>query len=363
MNIGIDVSPIVYGTGVSMYTKNLVENLLDLDKDNNYQLFFSSLRQQFPGLDHNNFELKQTKIPPTLLNLLWNKLHILPIETFTDQLDVFHCSDWTQPPTKNTPTVTTIHDLSFLRWPDSAHPKVLDAQSKRLNWVKKEADQIIAVSKATKQEIIELLDIPEDKITVIYEGLPEDVQEFSFLNSKFKNIKKKYNLPDNYLFAFGSQAPRKNINRLVKAFKNISKEFKDLHLVITGRYKPKQKLPKKVITPGFLDRKELLNIFSQAQALVYPSTYEGFGIPILEAFALDVPVVTSNCSSMDEIVDNAGIKVNSKSIKSIEKGIIQVMTDKEKQKQLIINGNKRLSDFSWKKTAQQTLEVYHQVLK
>lgn len=372
MKIGIDVSPIVYGTGVSMYTKNLVENLLEIDNQNKYQLFFSSLRQKFPGLKSNKFELKQTKIPPTLLNILWNKLHIIPIETFTGKIDIFHSSDWTQPPTKNTPTVTTIHDLSFLRWPDSAHPKVLNAQTQRLNWVKKEADHIIAVSQATKKEIIDLLKIPEEKITVIYEDLPQDAKGFNFSKDKFQQIKKKYNLPKNYLFAFGSQAPRKNIKRLVKAFGKIQSSnlprgkagdqmFKKMSLVITGRYNPDFELPDNIIMPGFLDRQELLHIFSQVQALVYPSTYEGFGIPILEAFALGVPVITSNCSSMAEIADNAAIKVDPKSIKDIEQGIKQVLTDNNKQEELIKKGKQRLKDFSWKKTAQQTLEVYNKI--
>ncbi len=367
MKIGIDVSPIVYGTGVSIYTKNLVENLLKIDNKNEYKLFFSSLRKGFPGLSVSGYELRVKKIPPTLLNILWNKLHIVPIETFTGKLDLFHCSDWTQPPTKSTKTVTTIHDLSFLRWPDSAHPKVLNAQTQRLKWVKKEADHIIAVSKATKQEIIELLDIPKEKITVIYEGLPEDVNNFQFSNFQFSKIEDKYNLADKYLFAFGSQAPRKNIKRLVKAFKKLQSSnipmFKKYKLVITGRYNPGFKLPENIITPGFLDREELVHIFSNAQALVYPSTYEGFGIPILEAFALDVPVVTSNCSSMAEIADKAGVLVDPQSADSIAEGIKEILTSQEKRQELILKGKQRLNDFSWQKTAQQTLEVYNQVLK
>lgn len=360
MQIGIDVSPIVYGTGVSMYTKNLVENLLQIDQKNKYKLFFSSLRQKFPGLESNNFELKQTKIPPTLLDILWNKLHIIPIEAFTGKLDLFHCSDWTQPPTKSTPTITTIHDLSFLRWPESAHPKVLKAQKRRLKWVKQEANQIIAVSRATKKEIIDLLNISDKKITVIYEGLSEDVKEFTSYELRVTGLKEKYNIGDKYIFAFGSQAPRKNIQRLIKSYELLVKnyEFEKFNLVIAGRYKTERELPNGVITTGFLNREELLHIFSQSQALVYPSTYEGFGIPILEAFALNVPVITSNCSSMAEIADKAAVLVEPKSVKSIKQGIKEVLADKQKQKDLIKKGNKRLADFSWKKTAQQTLEVY-----
>ncbi len=360
MKVAIDVSPIVYGTGVSIYTKNLVENLLRIDKSNNYQLFFSSLRQKFPGINADNYQLRQTKLPPTLLNILWNKLHILPIEAFVGDVDVFHCSDWTQPPTRKTPTVTTIHDLSFLRWPKSAHPKVLSAQKKRLDWVRKEAEQIIAVSKATKKEIMKLLNIPPEKIRVIYEGLPQDVENFQFSNKQFLKIKEKYNLPKRYVFAFGSQAPRKNIIRVIKSFELLVKnhKFDNLKLVITGRYKPKIEVSKSIITPGFLEREELLHIFSKAQALVYPSIYEGFGLPILEAFGLNVPVVTSNCSSMAEIAGKAAVLVNPKSIKSIENGLKEILVNQDKQKEIVKKGEQRLKDFSWEKTAEQTLEVY-----
>ncbi len=365
MRIGIDVSPIVYGTGVSIYTKNLVENLLQIDKQNQYKLFFSSLRQKFPGLNQANYQLKQTKLPPTLLDILWNQFHIIPIETFIGQLDIFHCSDWTQPPTQKTPTVTTIHDLSFLRWPESAHPKVLKAQKRRLKWVKKEADHIVAVSKATKKEIIDLLDIPENKVTVIYEGLPEDVKEFPSYELRVASLKEKYNIGDKYIMAMGSQAPRKNIKRLIKSYELLVKNYKfeKFNLVIAGKYKTREQLPSGVITTGFLNREELLHIFSQALALIYPSIYEGFGIPILEAFALDVPVVTSNCSSMVEIADNAALLVEPKSVKSITAGIRKVLIDQKKRKELISKGRQRLKDFSWRKTAQQTLEVYNQVLK
>jgi len=363
MKIGIDVSPIVYGTGVSIYTKNLVENLLQLDDSNEYTLFFSSLRQKFPGLDNKNFKLKKKIIPPTLLDILWNKFHLIPIEAFIGDVDIFHCSDWTQPPSKKAKLVTTIHDLSFLRRPKTVHPKVLSAQKRRLNWVEKKADGVIAVSEATKREIVELTNIPENKISVIYEDVSGDVKEFKQDRLRVASLKEKFNIKDKYILAMGSQAPRKNIERLIQAYEKIQssnfQNFKKIKLVVAGRYKSTDKLPEGVITTGFLDRKELLTLISQAEAFVYPSLYEGFGLPILEAFSLKTPVVTSNCSSMAEIADQAAVLVNPQSPKSIAKGIKKVLEDENLRKNLVNRGNKRLDDFSWENTARQTLSVYN----
>jgi len=365
MKIGIDVSPIVYGSGVSVYTKNLVEALLKIDQENEYTLFFSSLRRRFAGLRVDGFarsRVKKFRIPPTALDWLWNKFHFAPIERFVGEVDVFHSSDWAQPPAKRAKLVTTIHDLSFLRWPKTVHPKVLVAQKRRLKWVKKEADIVIAVSQTTKREIVELLGIKESRIRVIYEAVPEDVLEFvSELAScelRVDKIKEKYGVDRPYLFAYGSRAPRKNIKRLIRAFREIREIRDEYQLVIVGDYQAERKLPRNVILTGFLPRNEMLALFSGARALVYPSLYEGFGLPILEAFVLGVPVVTSNCSSMAEVAGKAAILVDPNSTESIVRGIKTVVNSELIRKKLIEAGKRRAKRFSWERAAKETLEIY-----
>jgi len=357
MKIGIDISQIVYGTGVSTYTRNLVTALLKLDQENSYTLFFSSLRRKLDYSFINELtswrvEIKKIKIPPTALELLWNRLHILPIESFVGQVDIFHASDWTQPPAKQAKLVTTIHDLSFLRWPKSVHPKILAVQKRRLEWVKKEADAIIAVSKATKREIVELLGIPEKKITVIYEALPSDVADFGLTAPSA--AKKPY------IFAYGSQSPRKNIKKIIAAFKEAKKKF-DCQLVICGEYKPEVKLPKDIILAGFLPRQRMLSWLAGATVFAYPSLYEGFGLPILEAFALGVPVVTSNISSMAEVAGQAAILVDPRSTESIAKGIKTGLSSELVRKKLIKEGKERVKKFTWEKAAKETLRVYKRI--
>ena len=366
MKIGIDVSQIVFGGGVSVYTQNLVNAFLELDKENEYVLFFSSLRQKIPRgvfVSTPKMAIKKLRIPPVLLDILWNRLHLFPVEWWLGKVDVFHSSDWTQPPARKASLVTTIHDLSFLRWPESVHPRVLAVQRRRLKWVKKEKVKIIAVSQATKKEIVELLDIPEERITVIYEGVPGDVERFAVSRQRRKiqeQVKKEVGLAKPYFLAYGSSAPRKNIARLIEGFLERKELRKNYLLVITGNWLPEKKMPPEIVFPGFLPREKMLGIFSGAEALVYPSLYEGFGLPILEAFRLGVPVITSNCSAMKEVAGKAAFLVNPLSSFEIGMAMEKVAKDSKQQSRMRREGKKRLKFFSWKKAARETLRVYQQ---
>src|SRR3990170_6137933 len=148
MKIGIDISQIAYeGTGVANFLSNLVSNLLKFDKKNEYILFYSSLRRNFQFSIFNfqanrNFQVKKFKFPPTILDLLWNRLHILPIEWLIGDVDVFLSSDWTQPPTRKAKKVTILYDLLVYKYPQEMHHKIVATQKRRLKWVKKECDKI-----------------------------------------------------------------------------------------------------------------------------------------------------------------------------------------------------------------------------
>jgi len=341
MKIGIDISQIVYGTGVSVYTKNLVENLLKIDKENKYVFFFSSLRKKISNfkfqisnkfqIPNSKFQIRSFKIPPTLLEILWNRLHIFPVENFVGEVDVFHSSDWTEPPVKKAIKVTTIHDLAVLRYPEAFPPKILEVFRRKLEWVKKETKLIIAVSKSTKKDIVELLGINPEKIRVIYEAVGEEFKPQS--KDKIEKIKKKYGIKGDYLLAF-SGPERKNLRRIRQASLGFN-------LFVIGR--------------PYVEHQDLPALYSGALGLVYASLYEGFGLPILEAMACGCPVVTSNISSMPEIAGRAAVLVDPLSVKDINGGIKKMIKEKEK---LVKLGFKRVGDFSWQKTARQTLDVY-----
>ena len=173
MKIGIDISQTAYpGTGVANYTKNLVFNLLRIDKKNQYLLFFSSLRRKCPIAvgDFPNARLKIFKLPPMLLDFLWNRLHIFPIEWLIGDIDVFVTSDWVEPPAQKSKKVTILYDLIIYKHPQETARKIVETQKRKLNWVKKESTAIICISKATKKDTIEILGISSKKLRVVYPG-------------------------------------------------------------------------------------------------------------------------------------------------------------------------------------------------
>lgn len=174
MKIGIDISQMVYeNTGVSVYLKNLIEHLLIEDNNNQYVLFFSSLRRKMPelSLKNRNVEIRKYRFPPLLLDFFWNRLHILPIEKFIGDVDVFISSDWTQPPVSRAASATILYDLVIYRYPSETDKKIIATQRRRLRWVKKEADVIFCISEATKQDAIEIFNIDRSKLKVVYPGL------------------------------------------------------------------------------------------------------------------------------------------------------------------------------------------------
>lgn len=178
MKIGIDISQLAYSnTGVANYLSNLVENLVTLDQQNEYILFGSSLRQsvkyqvlrsKYKGRE--NIKLKTFRFPPTFLDFLWNKLHVLPIENLIGEVDIFITSDWTEPPVKKAKKATILYDLIVYKYPTETAKKIIEVQKRKLKWVKKESDIIFCISEATKKDAKEILGIEEKKLFVIYPG-------------------------------------------------------------------------------------------------------------------------------------------------------------------------------------------------
>jgi glycosyltransferase involved in cell wall biosynthesis len=177
MTIGIDISQLAFeNTGVANYLESLIQNLIDLDKNNHYILFFSSLRKdlRFKIKDlrkSSNVTIKQFKIPPTILDILWNKLHILPIENFIGNVDIFITSDWSEPPTSRAKKITILYDLIVYKYPNETDQKIIQVQKRKLNWVKKESNRILCISESTKKDAISILGINSDKLEVVYPGI------------------------------------------------------------------------------------------------------------------------------------------------------------------------------------------------
>ena len=176
MKIGIDISQAIYeGTGVADYVRGLVGALLAADRKNEYVLFFANGNKQIENSTWkrhtSNVQIKSFRIPISILEFLWNRLHIAPIEWFIGNVDVFYTSDWIEPPTIRAKKITTIHDLSVLKVPETFDKKIVAVHSRKLQWVKKESSAILCDSEATKKDVMELLGIKEERLHVVYPGM------------------------------------------------------------------------------------------------------------------------------------------------------------------------------------------------
>lgn len=347
MKIGIDISSVVYGTGVSAYTSNLVSNLLKSSSEQ-YILFGASLRRRQELLD--SFPQTRTfPISPTVLEFLWNQLHFFGAENFVGKVDVWHSSDWTESPS-NASKVTTIHDLSPFIYSAEMDPKIVEVHTRKMKWAVKECRKFICVSQNTANDLQRIFNVPTDKIAVIPEALPA-----RFLLSPRLT---KYT---NYLVAIGARQPRKNISKLVSAYL----KFKDKlslpqKLIIIGENKnnPDKVSDSSVIYTGYVDDQTLVDLLAGATSFVYPSLYEGFGLPILGAFYHNVPVAASNTSSIPEVAADAAILFDPLDEEEMARAIAESI---KKRDQLIKLGQKQLQNFSWARTAEQTLAVYKSI--
>ncbi len=355
MKIAIDLSPIIYGTGVSNYRANLVKNLLEIDKENEYLLYGGSFRRWRELKIKSEELIVNTKakvitypIPPRLANIIWNKLHILPIEKLIGRCDLIHTSDWTEPPSRIN-KITTIHDLVPIVLPRFTPKIIVETHKERFKWVEKESKKIIVPSEATKIDLIKL-GVDENRIVVIYEA-PNITKA---TEAQVVESKRKYKIHEEYIIMIGTN-PRKNIERAVKAF-HLAKHGKNLKLLIVGENKGlKLEDERGVRFLGFVPTTDLSPLLTGSSVLLFPSLYEGFGVPILEGFACEAPVVTSNISSMPEAAGGAAILVDPYDPNSIADGIQEALN---KPKTLIAKGLKVVANYSWQKNAEETLKVY-----
>ncbi len=377
MIIGIDLCSVVYGTGVSNYTINLIRNLLKKDRVNSYKLFFSSFRLPIPPeieklTKYPNVKLYQFRLPISFLALAWNRLRILPIELFIGTCDVFHTSDWTQPPTLRAKTLTTVHDLTPFLYPYWLHSKIVSTHSNKMYWAVKKCHHFICVSTNTKQDLLKIFpQIPEDKCTVIFEAAEDKYAQFQKLPQKKREakialIEKQYGL-DRYILSQGTREPRKNLKNLIAAFNRFSRRFpgSKLELAISGKYGWGKDIlhlkNSKIKILGYIPEKDMVPLHAAALFLAYPSFYEGFGLPLVKSMQVGVPVLTSNTSSLPEVAGPGGLLVNPASVTSIYQAMEKLANRPNLRKSLSQKALKHAQQFSWAKTATQTLAVYEKI--
>lgn len=375
MQIGIDVRCLMHQnySGVAEYTYNLLDNLFKIDKQNQYSLFYNSqkdINQNLPKFNYPNVKYQGFNYPNKLLNLSLKFLNYPKIDNLLDQIDIFFIPNLNFVSlTKKTKRIITIHDLSYERFPDFFSKK-RNYWHKFINPQKlvKQCDKIIAVSQNTKNDLVEIYKTPTDKIKVIYSGVNTDLyKKINSTDQKFKEIQKKYKLPKNFIFYLGTIEPRKNIEGIIESFNLVKKNdrFKNLNLIIAGdkgwKYERALKMvknspfSKQIKFIGYLSRQDKPYLYNLAEIFVFPSFYEGFGLPVLEAQACGTPVIASLNSAFPEIVADSAWLVKPDNLTEISQSIQHILNNPEFKEKLIKKGLKNIKRFSWFKTAQETL--------
>jgi len=259
------------------------------------------------------------------------------------------------------PTVTTVHDLIFKLFPETVDPLVLSTQRARLKRVVASKTHIIADSHSTKNDLIKEYSLSPDRITVIYPGLNDSLAPAN--KKEIEHVKRKHHLKSPYVLCLGTKEPRKNLVRAVEAFEIFrhAKGHEKYSLVISGRHgwgKDVTSNLESVNNLEYVEEDDLSGLYSGAEAFLYPSLYEGFGFPVLEAMACGTPVVTSNVSSLPEIAGDAAVLINPQSVRSIVKGLETALNNRQT---LIHKGLLQAKLFTWEKTARETIKVYEKI--
>ena len=371
MKIGIDISLTVgEKAGVGYYTANLVDALAKIDRTNKYLLypfFYHIYHPEFKTAIapcRKNFHLHGKKIPKKIIDRLWHSR--VPRKWILGNVDILHSTTFCAPRDHYGKLIVTIYDISFLTLPEC------HTEANRQHCLKgtldavRYADRIIAISNHGKQELVKYFDADPDKIVVTHLAA-KDI--FAPCGPEEQNrVLEKYGISRGFIFTVGSYEPRKNIGTLIRAYVNLPENIKKQHPLVIAGGKGwlnsdidaliESQVSSQIRRIGYVDEQELPALYSAAAAFVYPSLYEGFGLPILEAMSCGAPVITSNTSSMPEISGDAALLFDPTNVQQLTTLLNEVMGNAKLRKELSRKGMKRAGQFSWEKTARATLKIY-----
>jgi glycosyltransferase involved in cell wall biosynthesis len=376
--IGIDArlyGPI--GKGLGRYTQELVDNITNLDKKNEYVIF---LRKE----NYHKFKPRSKRIKKVLADVRWYTIKeqiIMPYLIHKEKIDLMHFLHFNIAIFCPVKFITTIHDLILINHPTPRASKLSPLLYKIKNLAYKitikraikKSEKIITVSNFTKKDILKNFKTKEEEIVVTYEGVTKLEDKKNENNKEFKNK----NITEPFLLYVGNAYPHKNLNFLIKSFPEIKKINKNLKLVLVGKedyfYKRLKRMVRKekwlekeknkIIFSGYVPDNELHELYKKASAYVFPSLYEGFGLPPLEAMNRGCPVLSSEKSCLPEILGEAALYFNPKNKKDFLKKVNIIMKNTKKREELIKKGKEQTKKYDWIKCAKKTLKVYQNILK
>jgi len=374
MVIGIDIRVLARGarTGIEEYTINLLSELLRLEPKINYQLFYNAYQKaelKHAWLSLENVQIKDFRFPNRLFFVSARYFNRPKIDRLLKDIDIyFNPHFFTAPLSTKCKRVITFHDLSFEHFPMffSWRKRVWQKLLMNAKREAEKADRIIAVSQSTKDDLINLYGIEPEKIKVIYSGVGDQFKSINREDMVVSAVRRKYNLPEKFILYFGTVEPRKNLVGLIKAFELLRNKHQ-IKLIIAGakgwleqeifKTAKESKYSQDIIFTGFIDEADKPCLYNLAELFVYPSFFEGFGFPPLEAMACGLPTIVSNSSSLPEVVSQAALTVNPYNIDEIALAMETVLADNDLQERLIKAGIEQAKKFSWQKSAEETLKI------
>ncbi len=385
MRIGIDITSAVrQDAGIGRFTRELIRAYLSLDLPDEHILFAATggmpasvtneRLDYITGSARRSCSTCRFPLSDDWLHRLWHRARLpVPIEAMIGRVGLFHEPDFVLPPTlPRTPTVLTVHDLTFIRDAQSALPKLRRYLNRVVPRSVARATHVLADSMATKKDLIELFGTPAEKITVLYGGVDA---RFAPVRDpdKLAAVRARYNIgSEPFILGLGTLQPRKNYQRLIQAFSDLPSFgllTSSLRLVIVGgkgwlydsMFAQVKRLgvADRVMFPGFVDDHDLPALYSAATLFAFPSLYEGFGLPVLEAMACGTPVVTSNTSSLVEVGGDAALLVEPTNVDAIAHAMRRILQEADLRQQLVKQGFEQARQFTWDKAALQLKEIYN----
>ena len=389
MRIAIDYTTGVWpGAGVARYTRSLVAALATSDAVNDYTLFYGGrdLPRDTPEYArmqrllelHRNFRVQELNFSAHTLGVIWNRLRVpWPADRAIGGADVVHAPDFVLPPVARARTVVTIHDLSFLVMPEVTDPGNARYLRSAVPRAARRADRVVAVSETTRADVIEHLRIPPERVVTVPNGVSHyyhspTYEELALAGPPFR---KRLGLPARYLLHVGTIEPRKNLVRLVGAYLGLVSRGRDAghDLVLAGRrgwmydyvfqVAEASGLGERIHFLDYVPEEDLPLLYSLATVFVYPSLYEGFGLPVLEAMACGTPVLTSRASALVELTGQAALQVDPYDEESIIVGLELLLESDEARRNLHLAGLRRAAQYPWTAAAHQMRGVYEQLAR
>lgn len=373
MRIGIDfTAALQQRAGIGRFTRELVRAVVAADTVGDYRLVHARTSEAVPPDMPRPLPRVQLPFGSRTAAIVWQRLRLpIPVELFSGPLDIFHSPDYVLPPLRRARGLVTVHDLSFVKRPATAPDRLRGYLEKAVPAAVRRASAVLTDSVSSRTDLLEWLDVPPEKVHVVYGGVDARFRPVED-RAELERVREVYGITRPYILSVSTLEPRKNLVHLINAFAAWRARSEAPHQLVLGggpgwdyeaiyRRAAELDLGDAIVFPGFIDDTYLPTLLSGADVFVYPSLYEGFGLPPLEAMACGTPVIASTAPCLPEVLGNAAVLVDPSDLDALTDALDRVLADAAYRAGLVARGRARAATYTWHGAAMQLLGVYQQV--